>query len=729
MLQAATTSHRLLSGTALERYFEISLYLTVLTGFSSLASTGGLDIFAILLVGGALLFRGYLLATRQRLLIPESWTNLLTLAYAAFYALDYFLISGGFLGATVHLVLFVMVVRLFSARRDRDYYFLAVLAFLMVLAAAVLTVDSAFLLTFAGFMLMAVATFILMEMRHAAAKAAIPSKEPPNERLSRKMAVSLVVAVPLIVLLILAGATAIFFILPRASAGYLSAYAIRDELATGFSDQVELGQIGEIQQSRAVVMHIRIDGDREGSHNLKWRGVALNVFNGRLWSNPHAKHLLPRSPDSSFALWPDQNKPQKPGQTVDRPHPIHYRVLLEPVGTNVFFMAAAPRILKGNYRRVAMDGGGAVFDLDAQHPISSYEAWSDIARPGAAELRAASGPYPPQVLLDNLQLPRLDPRIARLAQEITASAKDNYDKAAVVERYLLTHFTYTLQLPRTTPRDPIANFLFVRKQGHCEYFASSMAVMLRTLGIPSRVVNGFRATQFNDLTSQYVVRNSDAHSWVEAYFPGYGWVSFDPTPAGPAQADTHWSRMMLYLDAAESFWREWVVSYDVSHQALLGEVAIHSSRRSFFRMRHWVRQHYRALLNSVRRTQSTLAVSPGRWSLTLGLTAALLLLLVNLRRLRLAFRRQRLASRPEASPRAAAEIWYERMTSRLEQKGWHKPPAQTPGEFVVCIDDDAVRERVARFTQHYEWARFGDSAPDAKLLPELYQNIVTSADR
>ena len=79
---------------------------------------------------------------------------------------------------------------------------------------------------------------------------------------------------------------------------------------------------------------------------------------------------------------------------------------------------------------------------------------------------------------------------------------------------------YTLQLSRTVPHDPLANFLFERKQGHCEYFASSMAVMLRTLGIPSRVVNGFRTGEFNDLTSQYVVRASNAHSWVEAYFPG-----------------------------------------------------------------------------------------------------------------------------------------------------------------------------------------------------------------
>ena len=90
-------------------------------------------------------------------------------------------------------------------------------------------------------------------------------------------------------------------------------------------------------------------------------------------------------------------------------------------------------------------------------------------------------------------MPALDPRIPRLAAQIAGSAPTNYDKAALLETYLKTHYGYTLQLPFTTPNDPLSNFLFERKQGHCEYFASSMAVMLRTLGIPARVVNGFRS--------------------------------------------------------------------------------------------------------------------------------------------------------------------------------------------------------------------------------------------
>jgi len=124
----------------IHRYFEIVLYLLMLTGFVTLASTGGLDLITVLLVGAALLFRAYQLATQRPFFIAERWTTLLTLGYVAFYLVDYLVLAGGFLNATVHLVLFVMVVRLFSAQRDRDYYFLAVISFLMVLAASVLTV-------------------------------------------------------------------------------------------------------------------------------------------------------------------------------------------------------------------------------------------------------------------------------------------------------------------------------------------------------------------------------------------------------------------------------------------------------------------------------------------------------------------------------------------------------------------------------------------------------------
>jgi hypothetical protein len=664
-----------------------------------------------------------MLLARRPWLIPESWTAWLTLGYVAFYLADYFLISGGFLDATVHLVLFVMVVRLFSARRDRDFYFLSVIAFLMVLSAALLTVDSVFLLSFAVFMLTAVVSFILMEMRHISAKAGVNWRQSGMEMTYRNMAGSLAVASPILVLCILLGAAGIFFLLPRASAGYLGAYAPGGEITTGFSDRVELGRIGEIQQSASVVMHIRIDGDDRGSFDLKWRGVALSHFDGRSWSNNrNERPLFPRL-DGLFVL------PPRAGGHSSSPRPIHYRVVMEPVGMNVFFLAATPESLEGNYGHVAIDDGGGVFNLDPEHPVNRYQATSDIAQTSASSLRRAGQAYPPEVLSSYLGLPALDSRIPELARKITASADNDYDRAAALETYLRTHFGYSLQLSRTVPHDPLANFLFERRQGHCEYFASSMAVMLRILGIPSRVVNGFRTGEFNDLTSQYVVRASNAHSWVEAYFPGHGWVAFDPTPGASIAATTGWSRISMYADAMASFWREWIVNYDVVHQQALAVSAGSRSRYWFSVLRRWWHRQYELLMAAARRSGTEVAGSPLRWGLGGILTAALLLLAFRLPRLLLALEKFKLAARPERSPRRAATMWYERMTESVARRGWRKSPTQTPDEFVARIDDARVRQRVAEFTRHYQSARFDDSVEDVLRLPELYEEISGSQRR
>ena len=712
---------------AIQRYFEIGMYLVVLTGFWTLASTGGLDLVTALFVGAAILFRGYCLATRRNWLIPENWTTLLTLAYVAFYLADYFILSRSFLNVTVHLVLFVMVVRLFSTRRDRDYYFLAVISFLMVLAASVLTVDTTFLLAFAAFMLTAVGTFILMEMRATSAKATIQSASR-DTLAPRRLGISLAAAAPLFVFFISLGGAVIFFVLPRISSGYLSAYSPNTEIATGFSDRVQLGRIGQIQQSSAMVMHIQVDGDLAGALDLKWRGVTLNLFDGTTWSNPHEQHFVPPATGGLFLL-SSRNAGRFPQESRLPGHTVHYRVLMEPIASNVFFLAPTALALEGNYRQVTMDGGGAVFDSDPEHLINSYQATSNIAQPRPHDLRSASQDYPPEIQLNYLQLPRLDPRIPQLAGQITAAESNNYDKAAVLERYLRTHFRYTLQLSRTPPHDPLANFLFERKQGHCEYFASAMAVMLRVLRIPSRVANGFRTGEFNDLTSQYLVRASNAHSWVEAYFPGYGWIGFDPTPPSPAPTSGGWNRAMLYMDAMASFWREWVVNYDVSHQQTLGRQATRNGLEWIRRTQNWSRRRYWSWLEAARGAQHTMSDSPVRWSVTAAVLILLLFCAANARRLWLTFRRHRLSVHPEKAPRAAATIWYEKTVHMLARRGVRKSPVQTPAEFVTSIADEALRGPIARFTDHYERARFNDSPQDAARLPELFEEVVEATRR
>src|SRR5208283_2853894 len=205
----------------------------------------------IALVGLALAARGYLLAKRRPVIISERWTTPLTIAYFVFFAADYFLVSRSFLPATVHLALFGVVVRMFSLRRERDHVMLAILAFLMVLASAVLTVDSVFLFSFAAFMLMAVGTFVLMEMRRSGHAASIHARHSNDPQEHRHLAFSLARVTPALMLMILVAGAGVFFLLPRMSAGYLGAYSFGTDFSSGFSDHVQLGQIGQIQQSHA----------------------------------------------------------------------------------------------------------------------------------------------------------------------------------------------------------------------------------------------------------------------------------------------------------------------------------------------------------------------------------------------------------------------------------------------------------------------------------------------
>src|ERR1700745_2457886 len=192
---------------AIDHYVALALYLLVCTGFVTLASTGGLDLPSIILVSFALAFRGYLLAKRRPFVISERWTTPLSIAYFVFFAADYLIFSRAFLPATVHLALFGVVVRMFSLRRERDHVTLAILAFLMVLAAAVLTVDSTFLFSFVAFMLMAVATFVLMEMRQSGIAASIQARHSSDPHEHRHLAFALVRFMPGLMMVILFCAT------------------------------------------------------------------------------------------------------------------------------------------------------------------------------------------------------------------------------------------------------------------------------------------------------------------------------------------------------------------------------------------------------------------------------------------------------------------------------------------------------------------------------------------
>jgi hypothetical protein len=560
-----------------------------------------------------------------------------------------------------------------------------------------------------------------MEMRRSAKESSGWAREHGGDDRKLRAALSATTAVLLFGVMI--AAASLFFVLPRRAGGYLSGFAPNNQFVSGFSESVELGQIGQIQQSSIVVMHVQIAGDTTGRHILLWRGVALSLFDGRRWQSPEGfTALLPRF--RSYDL-------QKYGQKLEaidsrRPSSLQYRVSMEPIGTNVFFFTERPTELRGDYGALSMDYNGSIFG-GARGLINEYDAVSDISNAPPDELASAGRNYPPAVSLNYLQLPNLDPRVTALARQITATATNDFDRATALERFLQSNFAYTLDLGDHIPADPVPYFLFERKRGHCEYFASSMAVMLRTLGIPSRIVNGFRGGEFNDLTGSYIVRARDAHSWVEAYFPGHGWVQFDPTPAASFSSSTGWRRALLYLDAAKEFWHDWVVNYDFMHQLEVSRKADEVQRGMLQNVDARWRKFYHSLVNRVRHARAT--VSPAKAATWIVAVSAGLVFLLNLRKIWQLLRRRRLAKNPASAPKLAATIWYERMTEVVGKQGWKRQPSQTPSEFIRIIEDPELRRSVERFTERYQRARFGDSADDATQLPQLFEDIASPKSR
>ncbi|MBI4462828.1 MAG: DUF3488 domain-containing protein, partial [Acidobacteria bacterium] len=327
------------------RYFEVSLFLLLTTGFLTLASTGRLELFSLLVAGTALVVKALRYRRHRGPELSPRMVTWLTWFYFGFYFIDYLFLSRSFLGATIHLILFLAVVKLFSARSNRDYLWLALIAFLQMLAAAILTVDTSFLVFFLVFLLLSISTFVSFEIKRGAETqraAAVPAGSP----LARRLQQSLLLTSTLVSMGILGLAALIFFVLPRATTGFFSAYGFQPQLLTGFSNDVTLGEIGEIKRNRAVIMRVQVQGsDPQAAAGIKWRGIALTGFDGKRWYNPPEPSILLHPGRDLRFYAPLPSYPQRTGTLT-----LRYMVLLEPITTEVLFVAALPMWLEGNFR-------------------------------------------------------------------------------------------------------------------------------------------------------------------------------------------------------------------------------------------------------------------------------------------------------------------------------------------------------------------------------------------
>lgn len=319
---------------------------------------------------------------------------------------------------------------------------------------------------------------------------------------------------------------------------------------TGFSDEVKLA--GSIARNNDPVFVYSPAGEYGGP--VYFRGLDITKQVGHEW-----RYDPIRGPGFTFG----NNQPIVYGESYDALGVAAFTVKMvrAPVGfSNVVFYPG--QLAKVDHATNALEVPlstitPSLMSIDrlnvAVGNTGTYTVYAEFSGATVSDLEGAGTDYPDWVKQfamtpDPYRSPLVLDEERKLALSITAASTTPYDIATAIQDYLRSSYTYDLNAPTDPRYDPIENFLFHSKIGYCEYFASAMGDMLRLLGIPTRLVNGFGPGTFDATVHSYVVHASDAHTWVEVYFPRYGWIPFEPTPQNgyePPQRGTNGGNVCL----------------------------------------------------------------------------------------------------------------------------------------------------------------------------------------
>ncbi|MGZ5299955.1 MAG: transglutaminase family protein [Actinomycetota bacterium] len=304
----------------------------------------------------------------------------------------------------------------------------------------------------------------------------------------------------------------------------------------GFSDVVDLRARGHL--SDEIAFRVR------APQAALWRAEAFDTFDGTRWTISDRSTVPMQQSDAANAVvMPDGLAGTiGPVPTVR----ITQTFYIDTPQPNVLFAAAIPEQVYFPSGGLEVDRYGSVRSPILLDEGMVYSVVSDVPVTDARTLRLAHPPGP--IVSDPIyvQLPReLPERVGDLARRITAGATTEYDRVEAVRSWIRRNTTYDLDVPRDPAGvDSVDQFLFVTRTGFCEQIASSLAIMLRTLGIPTRLVTGYGPGERNPLTGYFEVKQSDAHAWVEVLYPGIGWVPYDPTFGVPEAAPHASSRFI-----------------------------------------------------------------------------------------------------------------------------------------------------------------------------------------
>ena len=455
------------------------------------------------------------------------------------------------------LLLAAEALRSLDAPNDLRLY---ALSFALVLASTAYRPGIVFLAAFVAYIVLATLALMVGHLRRSAERHRLRDVPLGRGLLATTGALSGV---------IMAVALVVFLTFPRVSQGWAGRGETVATSVAGFSDEISIGEHGAtILGNPQIVLRVEFpDGAPESASSLHWRGRSYDRFDGVRWTRSQG---LPTAvaPTAWYSRWSDDV--------------IEQTIFGAPLDTRVLFaLHPALEIRSDNGIQPLFDNAGDYVYWGSGAP--AYTAWSPADVPSPDELREAERGYTPSSR-HYLQLPRLDERIGELADSLTAGLETRHDRAVAIRDHLRS-FGYTRELPATATQATLQHFLFERRAGHCEYFSTAMVVLLRSVGIHARNVNGFLGGQWSQFGNYLVVTQNEAHSWVEVWFPGYGWVTFDPTPAGSGGGEVttawFWPGRILF-DGLQHRWNKWVLDYSVEDQVgifadLLGERRLEQS--------------------------------------------------------------------------------------------------------------------------------------------------------
>lgn len=500
----------------------------------------------------------------------------------------------------------------------------------------------------------------------------------------------------------------LFLLFPRVGFAWLSVPPISPARVVGFSDRVNLGGVGTIRTDPTLVMRILpsdLDEQAEppSRRNFYLRGAVFDAYGRGSWTRNGVASQRPIIQGDHVLL-----------KRSPRPTDRTFLIDLDRIDPPVVFIpgeAVALDVLSGNRRP---QQSNAIVGADARGQLQ-YSSHEDRGLTYKVYLPPKGLIFPDLERQENLRryllLPReLSPRVEELAHQLTNGRETPLDIARALEKSLRAEYQYDLGSPSGAAPDPLDHFLFESKRGHCEFYSTAMAVMLRVRGVPSRNVTGFVGGTYNRFGGFYAVRQGDAHSWVEAYLPDRGWIRFDPTPPSSAEPQSTsqgvGGLVREILEAASQGWKQNVEGFDVKKQ-----MGLMRSMQQLFRG---------ATSSQDRKTAAR--INGRRWGLAVaGLALLSVGIVFWLRR-----RQEEVEPEAEISVAMARSIeLYKRLAKVLEMRGVTRPISTPPLTHARALRDAGhpLGEEAFSLTAIYVAARYGNQPITEQAARDFLERV------